>query len=106
MTCDHSFSSSIWVGLPLYAASVGRHAMAVECVAAEALYALAVAQLWAHNNAATLWVLVLPFAVSSLALSFGNWCERAVLDMRQCHNHTPGASTCLSTLRLRAATTT
>lgn len=54
-------------------------------------------RLWACNATATLWVLVLPFAVSSLALSFGNWYGNSVQEegvylsmralCRSCHPH-------------------
>lgn len=47
--------------------------MLAKSVTTELAYLTAVRLLWQYNHVATLWVLVLPFLVSSLALMFGNW---------------------------------
>jgi hypothetical protein len=62
-----------WTQLPQYALKTGRHAVLAKSVTTELAYLTAVRLLWQYNHVATLWVLVLPFFVSSLALMFGNW---------------------------------
>lgn len=61
------------IEVPLYAWRRGRRAWALRTAAAIAAYWVAVALLWRRNWVATLYTLVLPYAVSSLLLMFGNW---------------------------------
>lgn len=57
----------------MYALKIGRISLLAECLAMEASYMLAVCLLWHFNSVATLWVFVVPYLLSSLALMFGNW---------------------------------
>ena len=63
-----------WVEVPLYACRRRRWALLGQCLATEGAYLAAACLLWRWNAVATLWVLALPYLVSSLALMFGNWC--------------------------------
>jgi hypothetical protein len=63
------------VEVPLYAWRRGRRGWALRTGAAIAGYWAAVATLWGRNPVATLYTLVLPYALSSLLLMFGNWCD-------------------------------
>ena len=47
--------------------------LVVSCTLAEVAYLGGMALLWRANWVATLWVLVLPFVISSFALMIGNW---------------------------------
>lgn len=60
--------------LPLYALRRGRQAEAARAVLSMGAHAAAVLLLWRRCWVATLYTLVLPYLVSSLALMFGNWC--------------------------------
>jgi hypothetical protein len=62
------------IEVPLYAWRRGRQAWALRTAAAIACYWAVVVVLWARNPVATLYTLVLPYALSSLLLMFGNWC--------------------------------
>ena len=46
----------------------------VRCLLAELLLFGVLRILWLWRPAATLWVFVIPYMVTSLALMFGNWC--------------------------------
>jgi len=59
--------------LPLYALQRGRRAEAVRAAASMALDATLTLLLWHRCWVATLYTLVLPYVISSLALMFGNW---------------------------------
>lgn len=61
------------IEVPLYAWHRGRRACALRAAASIAAYWLAVGWLWRCNAVATLYTLVLPYALSSLLLMFGNW---------------------------------
>ncbi|KAK9827672.1 hypothetical protein WJX81_006702 [Elliptochloris bilobata] len=63
------------VEVPLYAVRRRGWALAGRCVASEAAYLGAVAALWRARPTATLWALVVPYFVTSLALMFGNWSQ-------------------------------
>ncbi|KAF8063047.1 REE1 [Scenedesmus sp. PABB004] len=67
------FALASGVELPLYAARRGRVADAARAAASMAAGWAAAAALWARCPAATLYTLLLPYALSSLALMFGNW---------------------------------
>jgi hypothetical protein len=60
--------------LPLYAARRGRSREAATCAVSMACYWAGTALLARRCWVATLYTLLLPFVVSSLALMFGNWC--------------------------------
>lgn len=68
-----------WVELPLYAVQTRRLRLAAACLATEGAYLVGVAAAWCVAPVATLWTLILPFFVSSLALMLGNWCVRGTL---------------------------
>lgn len=68
-----------WVEVPMYALKIGRISLLAECLAMEASYMLAVCLLWHFNSVATLWVFVVPYLLSSLALMFGNWSQHIFL---------------------------
>lgn len=59
--------------LPLYALQRGRRVEAVRAAASMALGATLTLLLWRRCWVATLYTLVLPYVISSLALMFGNW---------------------------------
>lgn len=62
-----------WVELPLYALRRKRYAWCAAAAVSAAAYWAVVAALWRLNPVATTWVLLVPFALSSFALMFGNW---------------------------------
>lgn len=62
-----------WIEVPARAAYYRRWGILVACLVTEAAYLGVVAVLWRMNQVATTWTLVVPFAVSSFALMFGNW---------------------------------
>lgn len=61
------------VEVPLYAWRRGRRAWALRAAASIGAYWAAVALLARRNWVATLYTLVVPYALSSLLLMFGNW---------------------------------
>ena len=61
------------VEVPLYALHKRRWALAAQCIASELAYLVAVLALWRVRPVATLWAFIIPYAVTSLALMFGNW---------------------------------
>ena len=63
-----------WVELLVYAARRKRWRLLAQCMMTEALYIAAVRALWLWRPVPTLWVLVIPYLLTSLALMFGNWC--------------------------------
>lgn len=62
-----------WVELLVYAVHRRRFLLFAKCLFSETAYILAVYLLWQWRPVATLWTLVLPYLLSSLALMFGNW---------------------------------
>lgn len=77
------YGLGIWVELPLYALRRGRPGWAARCAGAELAYWAVVAALWRVNAVATLWVLLLPFALSSFLLMAGNWSQHVFVDPSQ-----------------------
>ena len=63
-----------WLEVPWYACRRRQWPLLGQCLATEGAYLLVAALLWRCNAVATLWVLVLPYLLSSLGLMFGNWC--------------------------------
>jgi hypothetical protein len=51
---------------------------------AESAYCAAMLALWQLNSMATTWVFLVPFAVTSFALMFGNWYALLVLSQQRC----------------------
>ena len=47
--------------------------LALCCAAAEGAYLGGLALLWRANAVATMWLLVLPFFITSFGLMIGNW---------------------------------
>lgn len=69
---NHRRSSLLTLSqVPLRCLRYRRWGLLAASVAAEAAYFSAAAAAWRANPRATLWVLVLPYCVSSLALMFG-----------------------------------
>src|SRR5947209_2787692 len=60
--------------LPLYAWRRRRRSTAAAAACNMAVYWAAVEALWLRNPVATLYTLLLPYALSSFLLMFGNWC--------------------------------
>lgn len=60
-----------WVEVPLRCLQYRRWALLAASMAAEAAYFTCCAAAWRANPRATIWVLAVPYAVSSLALMFG-----------------------------------
>jgi hypothetical protein len=65
------FALGGWVETPLRCVRYGRWRLLAASVAAEAAYFGCAAAAWKLNPRATLWVLLLPYAISTLALMFG-----------------------------------
>lgn len=59
--------------VPLRCLQYRRWRLLAASVAAELAYFAAGAAAWRLNPRATLWVLLIPYCISSLALMFGNW---------------------------------
>ena len=73
--------------LPAYALRKGRLAEAAGCAACAMGYWAGLLALWRHvNPVATLWVLLVPFFVSTFALMFGNWSQHVFVDPDQPRN--------------------
>ena len=62
-----------WLEVPWHAVRRGRWRLATGCLATEGAYLAAAAAAARAAPVAALWALALPYAVSSLALMFGNW---------------------------------
>ena len=63
-----------WVELPIYAFSCRRYALAAQVMAAEILYGLYIYAMYQWKPVATLWLFIIPYVLSTLAMMFGNWC--------------------------------
>lgn len=74
--------AAVYAELPLVLIRAGRWALATQCALGSAAYLAAVRALWAYNAFATLWVLVVPAAVTLVALALGNWSQHVFLDPR------------------------
>ncbi|KAG2450768.1 hypothetical protein HYH02_004605 [Chlamydomonas schloesseri] len=86
-----------WVELPAYALRKGRLGQAAGCAACALGYWVAVVGLWRHvNPVATLWVLLVPFFVSTFALMFGNWSQHVFVDPDQPRNSYRSTYNCLA----------
>lgn len=70
----------IWVELPMYAVKAKRWPMVLQCLSFEVAYVGLVALLCQMNPAATVWTLVVPLVVTSLALMLGNWSQHIFVD--------------------------
>ena len=69
-------SLGAWIAVPLYAYRKQRYALLWECLLSESTY-LGIVGLTSHTNpVAALWLLILPYFITSLALMFGNWWDR------------------------------
>ncbi|KAK9810976.1 hypothetical protein WJX73_002930 [Symbiochloris irregularis] len=73
----HAFAA--WLEVPLYALHTQRYGLLAECLATESAYFIAAALSWRLRQTATLWVFVIPYLVTSLALMFGNWSQHMFL---------------------------
>ena len=60
--------------VPAYACRAQRWQLLAQCLATEAAYLAAVGLLASRNLVAALWVFIIPYLLTSLALMFGNWC--------------------------------
>ncbi|BDA41658.1 hypothetical protein COCOBI_02-4390 [Coccomyxa sp. Obi] len=69
-----------WVELLVYALWRRRFVLLGECLCTETAYILAVYMLWQWRPVATLWTMVLPYFLSSLALMFGNWSQHIFIN--------------------------
>ena len=67
----HAFLT--WIELPMYALRCARVRLAVSALGAALAYIAAVVLLYRLRPVATLWVFVLPYLLSTLAMMFGNW---------------------------------
>ena len=66
--------------VPAYACRAQRWQLLAQCLATEAAYLAAVGLLASRNLVAALWVFVIPYLLTSLALMFGNWCVLRLAD--------------------------
>ena len=62
-----------WLELPIYALSCRRYKLAAEVVAAELMYGSVVFGMYQWRPVATLWLFLIPYLLSTLAMMFGNW---------------------------------
>jgi hypothetical protein len=62
-----------WFELPAYAIREKRPALLARTLISEVMYWSAVVALWRVNWLGCLWTLLIPFALSTLLLMFGNW---------------------------------
>lgn len=70
-----------WVELPFYAVRRGKYKLAAYGAACSLGYVGSVWYLWARvNAAATAWVFIIPMAMSSFCLMFGNWSQHIFVD--------------------------
>lgn len=74
------FWAAIWIELPLYAFWRRRYGLLAQALGSLAAFATVAALLQRVSPVATLWVLVVPFFVSSLAMMFGNWSQHIFID--------------------------
>lgn len=68
------YMSAAWLELPYYLYKRGRYGLLVRFVRNMGLFLVLMGTLWRHNAAATFWVFVAPYMVSSLLLMFGASC--------------------------------
>ena len=62
-----------WLELPIYALSCRRYKLTAEVVAAELMYGMTVFGMYWWRPVATLWLFLVPYLLSTLAMMFGNW---------------------------------
>ncbi|KAK9827031.1 hypothetical protein WJX74_004078 [Apatococcus lobatus] len=74
------FVVAIWFELPRYAWRAGSKRRAASLSLSLLGYWVSICLSWRFNQPATLWVLIIPFFVTSLALMFGNWCQHMFID--------------------------
>ena len=67
------FVAAVWFELPAYAWRAGHRRQAASWSLSLLGYWIATGLMWRFNQPATLWILIIPFFVTSLALMFGNW---------------------------------
>ncbi|KAK3263325.1 hypothetical protein CYMTET_27860 [Cymbomonas tetramitiformis] len=81
--CRYMFA--IWVELPYYMITKGRYTTALSTFSLASSYLMIITLLYQVKPIQTLWVFVVPFLVSSLALMFGNWSQHIFVNP---DNHT------------------
>jgi hypothetical protein len=74
------FAAGAWLELPLLALRARRRGAAVRCVAGLAAHVGLFVAARLANPAAALWLLPIPYALSSLLLMFGNWSQHVFVN--------------------------
>ncbi|KAI3434847.1 hypothetical protein D9Q98_002901 [Chlorella vulgaris] len=77
------FALGGWLETPLRCLRYRRWRLLLASVACEAAYFGLMVAAWRANPRAALWVLLVPYAVTSLALMFGNWSQHVFVDPQQ-----------------------
>jgi len=77
------FTFAIWFQLPFYAWRRGRYSLLYKNLLASVFYMVGLYLLYSWKPVATLWVFIIPFAVTSFALMFGNWCQHILIDPKR-----------------------
>ncbi len=62
-----------WVELPIYALSCKRYTLTAQVMGAEILYGAFICGMYQWKPVATLWLFMIPYVLSTLAMMFGNW---------------------------------
>ena len=62
-----------WIAVPAYAFTCKRWDLLWECLAGEVSYFAAAALIARSAPVAALWLLLVPYVVTSFAIMFGNW---------------------------------
>ncbi|KAI7846206.1 hypothetical protein COHA_000276 [Chlorella ohadii] len=74
------FAMGAWLEVPLRCVRYRRWGLLAASCAAEAAYFTAASTAWRANPRTALWVLLIPYCLSSLALMFGNWSQHIFID--------------------------
>ena len=75
-----------WGEVLVYALRRRRYLLLAQSLLAEGLYLGALRAMWLWRPVATLWVYLIPYAITSLALMLGNWCALEYLSSPISHS--------------------
>lgn len=78
------FAGALWLELPLYVARTRGAAAGAACAARLVAAVVLARAAWSAAPVATLWCLLVPAAVASVALAFGNWSQHIFV---RAHHH-------------------
>lgn len=72
-----------WAELPYYAFRRGRYALGAQCITSATAYLCSIYWMYSYKPVQTLWVFILPFCITSLALMLGNWSQHMFVDPKK-----------------------